>query len=190
MEASGESYYIQRVREGDREAFSWVVDTYRDMVYTVCIRMLGNEMDANEAAQDVFVKAFRAIGGFQEKSKFSTWLYRIAYNQCISVIRRKVKVIDLVDEIPDDSAGEGEFDGLDTLSGEERSKYLRMAIEALPETDAIVITLFYYEELSLEEIAGITGLSNSNIRVRLHRSRKKMFQVLQKFLKSEVSSIL
>jgi RNA polymerase sigma factor (sigma-70 family) len=190
MEAPGDLYDIQRVRAGEVEAYSRLVDRYKDMVYTLCIRMLGNEADAEEAAQDAFVKAFRALDDFHGKSKFSTWLYRIAYNQCISVIRRKVKVIDLVDNIPDTGAEDTSLDGLDTLSREERSKYLQMAVDSLPETDAVVITLFYYEELSLEEIAGITGLSGNNIRIKLHRSRKKIYQELHKILKSEVSSIL
>lgn len=190
MVTRGESYYIQRVRQGEKEAFSLLVESYKDMVYTLCIRMLGNEMDAAEAAQDVFVKAYRSIGSFQEKSKFSTWLYRIAYNHCISVIRKKVKVIDLVDELPVEQESEEELDGIGLLSSEERSRYLHQAIETLPETDAVVITLFYYEELSLEEIAGITGLSNNNVRIKLHRSRKKLQLELRNLLKSEVSSIL
>lgn len=190
MEARGESYYIQRVRSGDREAFTWLVDRYRDMVYTICLRMLGNEMDAAEAAQDVFVKSFRAMGSFQGKSKFSTWLYRITYNECISVIRKRVKVIDLVDEVPEERETGQELTGMELLSSEERRKYLQQAIETLPETDAVVITLFYYEELSLEEIEEVTGLSNNNIRIKLHRSRKKLKQELQKILKSEVPSIL
>jgi RNA polymerase sigma factor (sigma-70 family) len=190
MEVKGDSYDIQRVLAGDREAFSRLVERYRGMVYTLCLRMLVNEMDADEAAQDVFLKAFRGIGSFQEKSRFSTWLYRIAYNHCISVIRRKVKVIDLVDEVPEQSGEETELNGLETLSRKQRSLYVQRALEALPETDAVVITLFYYEELSLEEIAGITGLSSGNIRIRLHRARKKMHQLLSKMLHTEVSSIL
>jgi RNA polymerase sigma-70 factor (ECF subfamily) len=152
--------------------------------------MLNTEADAEEAAQDVFVKAFRSIGSFQAKSKFSTWLYRIAYNHCISVIRKKVKLIDLVDDVPEGEVDEGELNGLESISAQERSKYLRLAIESLAETDAVVVTLFYYDELSLEEIAAVTGLSNSNIRVKLHRSRKLMYQVICENLKSEVSSIL
>ena len=190
MEARGESYFINQVKKGETEAFSWLVDTYRDMVYTICIRMLTVEADAEEAAQDVFVKAYRSIQGFQEKSKFSTWLYRIAYNQCISVIRKKVRMIDLVDELPDVEIDEGDLNGLDNISAEERGRYLKMAIEALPETDGVVVTLFYYDELSLEEIADITGLTNSNIRIKLHRSRKKMHHVISESLKSELSSIL
>ena len=190
MEAHSESYFINRVKQGETEAFSWLVNRYRDMVYTICIRMLTIEADAEEAAQDVFVKAYHSIQGFQEKSKFSTWLYRITYNQCISVIRKKVRMIDLVDEMADTEIDEGDINGLDSISATERSRYLQMAIEALPETDGVVVTLFYYDELSLDEIAKVTGLSSSNIRIKLHRSRKKMYQVICENLKSEVSSIL
>jgi len=183
-------YRIERVKGGDREAFGGLVDAHKNMIYTVCIRMLTSEADAEEAAQDVFVKAYRSIGSFQAKSKFSTWLYRIAYNHCISVIRKKVKMIDLVGEIPEGEIDEGEMNGLESISAEERSKYLKIAIESLAETDAVVVTLFYYDELSLEEIADVTGLSSSNIRIKLHRSRKKMYQVICENLKTEVSSIL
>lgn len=183
-------YRIERVKGGDREAFGGLVDAHKDMVYTLCLRMLTSEADAEEAAQDVFVKAFRSIGTFQAKSKFSTWLYRIAYNHCISVIRKKVKMIDLVDDVPEGEPDERDMNGLENLSAQERSRYLKMAIDSLAETDAVVVTLFYYDELSLEEIASVTGLSNSNIRIKLHRSRKKMYQVISAFLKSEVSSIL
>ena len=190
MEVHGETYHINRVKEGDREAFSWVVDHYRDMVYTICLRMLSVEADAQDAAQEVFVKAYRAISSFQEKSKFSTWIYRIAYNHCISVIRKKVRMIDLVDEVPDEEVNEGDVSGMEVLSREERRRYLQMAIEALPETDAVVVTLFYFDELSLEEIAEVTGLTSSNIRIKLHRSRKKMYKVLREQLKSEINSIV
>jgi RNA polymerase sigma-70 factor (ECF subfamily) len=183
-------YRIERVKGGDREAFGGLVDAHKDMVYTLCLRMLSSEADAEEAAQDVFVKAFRSIGSFQAKSKFSTWLYRIAYNHCISVIRKKVKMIDLVDDVPEGEPDERDMNGLESLSAQERSRYLQMAINSLAETDAVVVTLFYYDELSLEEIASVTGLSNSNIRIKLHRSRKKMYQVICRNLKSEVSSIL
>ena len=190
MDVHEEKYLIERVKAGDKEAFTGLVNSYKDMIYTVCLRMLNSEADAEEAAQDVFVKAFRSIGSFQARSKFSTWLYRIAYNQCISVIRKKVKMIDLVDDVPEGEVDEGELNGLDSISAEERRKYLKLAIESLAETDAVVVTLFYYDQLSLEEIADVTGFSNSNIRIKLHRSRKKMYKVICENLKSEVSSIL
>jgi RNA polymerase sigma-70 factor, ECF subfamily len=189
MDDREEIYHINRIKAGDKEAFSLVVDKYRDMVYTICLRMLTVEADAADAAQEVFVKVYRSIAGFQEKSKFSTWIYRITYNHCISVIRKKVKVIDLVSELPDGDMNEGDVSGLDLINAEERKHYLRMAIEALPETDAVVVTLFYYDELTLDEIGEVTGLSSGNIRIKLHRSRKKMYQVLTEYLKKELNSI-
>jgi RNA polymerase sigma factor (sigma-70 family) len=190
MDMHGEKYHIDRIKAGDKQAFSWVVNTYKDMVYTICYRMLASEEDAKEAAQDVFMKVYRSIHSFQERSKFSTWLYRITYNHCISVIRKKVKVIDLVDEIPDQAIDEEDISGLNRLTAEDRSRYLKMAVESLPETDAVVVTLFYYEEMSLDEIAGITGLTSSNIRIKLHRSRKKMFHVIRQGLQKETTSIM
>jgi len=190
MDIHDEKYRIERIKAGDKEAFTGLVDSYKDMVYTVCLRMLHTEADAEEAAQDVFIKAYRSIGSYQAKAKFSTWLYRIAYNNCISVIRKRVKMIDLVDDIPEREVDEKEMNGLERLSAEERSRYLKMAVESLAETDAVVVTLFYYDQLSLDEIAEVTGLSSSNIRIKLHRSRKKMYQVICEKLKSEVSSIL
>ena len=190
MESEKEKYYIDRVKGGDKESFTWVVDTYKDMVYTICLRMLSSEVDAEEAAQDIFVKAFRSIQTFQEKSKFSTWLYRVSYNHCISVIRSKVRMIDLVDEVPDGEVDEQAANGLNEMAKKDREKHVRNAIDALAETDAVLITLFYYEELSLDEITEVTGLTNNNVRIKLHRARKKLYDVIQTQLKSEIESIL
>ena len=190
MGSDNEKYYIDRVKDGDKESFTWVVDSYKDMVYTICMRMLTNEADAEEAAQDIFIKAFRSIQTFQEKSKFSTWLYRISYNHCISVIRSRVKMIDLVDEVPDSEVDEQAINGLNNLAIKDREEHVRNAIEALAETDAVLIMLFYYDELSLEEITEVTGLTNNNVRIKLHRARKKLHDVINKQLKSEIESIL
>jgi len=190
MDEREERSHINRLKEGDKEAFSPVLNKYSDMVYTICLRMLTIEADAADAAQEVFVKVYQSINRFREESKFSTWIYRITYNHCISVIRKKVKVIDLVDEVPDGDINEGDVSGMDLISREERKHHLNLAIEALPETDAVVVTLFYYDEMSLEEIAEVTGLSSGNIRIKLHRSRKKMYQVLSESLKKELNSIV
>ncbi len=190
MHENTEKYCLEKVLQGDKQSFSWIVDKYKDMVYTMCVRMLSSVEDAQEAAQDVFVKVYRSIGNYQGRSKFSTWVYRITYNHCISILRKKVKVIDLVDHIPADSIDEGALDAIHELKGGDRSKFVQKAIESLPETDALVITLYYYEDLSLEEIEEVTGLSSSNIRVKLHRSRQKICAELCRQLKTEVNSIL
>ena len=190
MHANTEKHCIERIIKGDHEAFSWIVDKYKDLVYTLCIRMLISEEDAEEAAQDVFVKVYRSINNFQGKSKFSTWIYRITYNQCISIIRKKVKMIDLVDELPEAEIDESSIDALEELKQKDRVLFVRQALEALAETDAFILTLFYYEELSLEEICEVTGQTNNNVRIRLHRARKKMYVVLEDIMKTELNSIL
>ncbi len=181
---------VRLAKNGNKAAFGKLARSYRDAVLALAYDFLNDYENAQDVAQDVFIKAYRSIGSFQAKAKFSTWLYRIAYNNCISVIRKKVRMIDLVEDVPEGVVDEKEMNGLESISAEERSMYLKMAIESLAETDAVVVTLFYYDELSLDEIAKVTGLSSSNIRIKLHRSRKKMYQVICENLKSEVSSIL
>ncbi|MEZ5069492.1 MAG: RNA polymerase sigma factor [Bacteroidales bacterium] len=190
MEEKTEAYYLEQIRSGNKDAFRWIVDQYKDMIYTLSLRMLGQEADAEEATQDVFVKAYRALDGFQGEARLATWLYRITYNHCISVIRRKVRVIDLVDEVPDGEVDEGDLSGLELLTRDERTRFVRQALEALPETDAVIVTLFYFDESSIEEIVDVTGLSSGNVRIRLHRSRKKLYQVLKEQLKTEIKSLV
>jgi len=189
MTEAEEKNIIGRVKKGEVEAFAPLVDNYKDIVYTLCLRMLANETDAAEAAQDIMVRAFRSLNHFQERSKFSTWLYRIAYNHCISVIRSKTRIIDLVEDLPDQDQAP-DINGIMSLRREERKRYVEEAMESLAETDAVVITLFYYEELSLEEIAQVTGMSNANIRTRLFRARKKLGEILTAILKTEIESLL
>jgi len=152
--------------------------------------MLAVEADAEEAAQDIFVKAYRSLHTFEGNAKFSTWLYRISYNHCVSVIRRKTRVIDLVEDVPDSEVNEESAENVFGLSKSDRERFVRNAIEALAETDAVIITLFYFEDLSLDEIAEVTGLTNGNVRIKLHRARKKLYEVLEKQLHSEINSIL
>ncbi|MEX2369820.1 MAG: sigma-70 family RNA polymerase sigma factor [Bacteroidales bacterium] len=190
MHNQTEAYYLERIIQGDKESFTPIVEKYKDMVYTLCIRMLRSEEDAREAAQDVFMKAYRSVESFRGKSKFSTWIYRITYNHCISMLRKQVKMIDLVDELPEFRIDEETMDAMQEIRDGERKRYLQKAMETLPETDSLVVTLFYYEELSLEEIEEITGLSGSNIRVKLHRARQKLYIELSKLLKTEIQSIL
>ena len=189
MNKKQETETIQSVLNGDREKFALFVDKYQGPVYNLVYRLTGSVHDAEDLAQETFIKAFRSLKSFREESRFSTWLYRIAYNHCISVIRKNVRVIDLVDEWEQAGEESPELSALEQLGAKDRSAYLKTAIEAIPETDAVMVNLFYYDELSLEEIAEITGLSSGNIRIRLHRSRKKLYAVLSGLLKNELHSI-
>ena len=132
--------------------------------------------DAEELAQDVFLKAFRNLHRFNGRSSFPTWLFRIAYNTAVSETRRRKREWACIDQARLANLPDSEAERMDAWEG--RQEYLdalaRAVGELEPEERALV-TLFYYEEYSVSECAGITQMSESNIKVRLHRIRKKLY---------------
>jgi len=98
MEFLDDSFYIEKVINGDTSAYTNLVNKHKDMVYTIALRIARNHQDAEEIAQDVFLKAFQSLESFRQKSKFSTWLYRIVYNTAISKIRKKQPEVTALDE--------------------------------------------------------------------------------------------
>jgi RNA polymerase sigma factor (sigma-70 family) len=179
---------INLVVKNHSRAISCLVDRYKGMVFTLSFRIIKNQLDAEEAAQDTFVKAFNALHTFRFDCKFSTWLYRICYNNAISKSRiyKPVQV-----------EGETHFDvpsettsALDSLSAKDRIKYLGKAMELLEPEESAILTLFYAEGNNVNEIVLITGLTESNIKVKLHRGRKKLYTHLEALLKEEVTMLL
>ncbi len=182
-----EEQAISAVRAGDERAFAVLVDRYQHMVYTVCDRVLRNAHEAEEAAQDSFVKAYQHISGYQGQSKFSTWLYSIAYRTAISKLRvRPVAAADLEDA----AHASVPFQHVNDMEGMDRKAALDRALAQLSAEDATIVTLFYLAEQSVEEIVTATGLSASNVKVKLHRSRKKLLELLQQDLKEEAWLLL
>lgn len=168
---SPEEQLIKAVGLGDPKAFKALVDTYKDMVYTLCLRMVKNTMIAEELTQDAFLKAYRSIHSYRHESKFSTWLYRIAYNTCISSFRKqKVEEVELTDFNQESTVNRG----LINLEEGDRNEMLKKLILNLKEEDQVIIQLFYLQELSIKEISEVTGLSDSNVKVKLHRSKQKL----------------
>jgi RNA polymerase sigma factor (sigma-70 family) len=177
---------IERVQRGDTNAFSCLVTKYQDVVFSIALKVLKNRNDAEEMAQETFIKAYRSISTFRGKSKFSTWLFSIAYNTCISSVRKKkfpATSIDLV-RLNDE---EDDWDDLE-LTEEERSKMLEMSLKKLPEDDYTLIILYYYEEQSIEDVSRIVGLSESNVKVKLHRARKKLYMIMSDLMQKEIYS--
>jgi len=186
-----DKYYIERVLGGDVNAFSYLVDAYKGMVYTLALRMLKNQEDAEELAQDTFVKAFGSLHDFKFESKFSTWLYRITYNGAISRLRKKrIETLDVDNVSLPESEVVSTYNAINELKKEEQKRYINKAIHNLKEDDAFIITLYYLKENSVEEIAEITGLNLSNVKVKLHRARKRFYLELKLILKDEVKAIL
>ena len=169
-------------------AYSIIIDKYRYMVYTLALQILKNESDAEEVAQDTFFKAYKALETFEGRSAFSTWIYRIAYRQAISKLRKtknkEVPFDDTTAQHPDiESAGE-------ILFADDRSKYLKEALKRIKGDEATLLTLYYYEEKKVDEIAEITGLSPANVKVKLFRGRQNLLKMLQSMLHKEVDSLI
>jgi len=191
MDKNSDQIYIDKVLQGDTNAFAYLINKYKDMVYTIAIKIVKSHEDAEEVAQDSFLKAYEKLDSFKGNSKFSTWLYTIAYRNSITKIRKKKVATADIDEYVMDNYSEGsEFPQLEAIKNGEQQKYVREAIGRLPEKDALLITLFYMNESSVEEIEQITNLTQSNIKVKLFRARKKLNTELSFLLKEEVKTIL
>jgi RNA polymerase sigma factor (sigma-70 family) len=191
MNKTDDIYYIEAVRKGNAQAFSFLVEKYQKLVYTLALKLLKKPEEAEEMAQDTFVKAFQKLDSYEGKSKFSTWLYSITYNACISELRkRRIEFKSLDDRQISDQDEQKMHDYYRETRKEDQEKYLNLALARLPEDDQVLVTLYYYENQSMDEISQITGLTVSNIKVKIHRARKKMYELLHEMLKEEVYSLL
>jgi RNA polymerase sigma-70 factor (ECF subfamily) len=179
MDYKGDIFYIDQVLNGNMAAFGCILERYKNRAYNLAFRICGNREEAEEAAQDAFLKVFKSLRGFRMKSSFSTWLYRIVYNTAISYSRnRKNEILSLSDfpaEFKDfeiENAGEPESDK------EYRNALINFAMKAISEEERGIITMFYYEDMSIENISEATGLSKSNIKVKLFRARQRMLEII------------
>ena len=172
---------ISKVLSGDRQAFAALVNRYQDYVFTLALRMIRSREDAEEVAQDVFVKAYKALSGFRGDSKFSTWLYTIVNTTCLSFLRKKRPWVQSLDNEKMLAAAEVRDPGMDAIPVEQKSKQMmvQQAINLLNPDDAEVITLFYKAEQSLEEISFILGIEVNAAKVRLHRARVRLKEKMQ-----------
>jgi RNA polymerase sigma-70 factor (ECF subfamily) len=187
MATVNDQHYINQVLKGDPYAFAALVDRYKNMVYTLTLRMIKSREEAEELSQDTFMKAYRSLDKFREESKFSTWLYKIAYNTCLDRIKKNKRQ---QYTIAIDEYTEQEFAALsnifDAIEDKERKQMLQDCLDLLPGGDSFLLTLFYFEEQSVKEIAKITGDTSSHIKVKLFRSRKKLAAVLKVQLEPEI----
>lgn len=186
MLTTKERKLIQSIRKGNTRAFSELVNRYKDLVYTLALRMLGNREEAEEVSQDTFIKVFHSLERFKGDSKISTWIYRIAYNACLDRIRlRKSRTFLDVGDMEDFIFTERDT-AFDKMVREERGRLVGQCLAKLPSEDAGLLTLFYFEEKSLLEIEHILNVPVSSLKVRLFRARKKLAAVLEGQLKPEI----
>lgn len=191
MDTISDQIYIDKVLQGDTNAFSYLIDKYKNMAYTIAIKIVKSTEDAEEVAQDSFLKAFQKLDTFKGESKFSTWLYTIVYRNAISMVRKKKITTTEIDSfVLDNHTTDFDFPQLEAIKNGEQKKYLTEAINNLPEIDALLITLFYLNENTLEEIKEITNLTKTNIKVKIFRARKKLYKELSLLLKDELRAIV
>ena len=187
MDYKGDILYIEQVLAGKSIAYSYIVDRYKDKAYNLAFRICGNHEEAEEIAQDSFLKAYRSLKGFKMKSSFATWFYRIVYNTTISHVRLKRKGVLSLEDFPADAT---DFIGTNTNEEEAEKEYrnslVNFALQKITEEERGLISLYYYEEMSTDEISDVTGISKSNIKVKLFRARQKMQEIIEKAEKKKL----
>ena len=182
---------IKKAQTGDVSALNQLLVHYRDTAYSIAFRILRNEQDAEDVVQDSYVSVFKSIRKFRNESQFSTWLYRIVYNESIKT--RKEYSQFLTSDVHDENVVL-EYPKIDNalqhLIADERKNIIRQAVDRLHPNESLILTLFYLEEKSIREIHRITGFTTSNIKVILHRARKNLYTALKRMMKNEMEEAL
>ena len=179
---------IKKTLAGSHQAFELLIERYQDFVFTLCLRVLKSREEAEEVAQDVFLKVFDKLSTFKQESSFSTWLYTLAYRTALDRLKTKKQTTYSLESekgplhIPTARSNEAGF----SVEQKDLKKMLNIALDQLPETDASIISLFYLQDQSVKEIASVTGLSITNVKTKLFRSREKLRVLLTKDYKKEV----
>ena len=182
---------ISKVLSGDYQAYAGLVNRYQNYVFTLTLRIVKNREDAEEVAQDVFIKAYKYLADFRGASKFTTWLYTIVNNTCISFLRKKKLDIHSLDNEKVFEMADKRDSGMRANMVEQKSKLAMVndAIGLLSPDDAQIITLFYKAEQSLEETAQVLGIEVNAAKVRLHRARTRLKEKMETYYAEEVRNL-
>ncbi len=187
MDKVNDQYYINQVLLGEVNAFAVLVDRYKDMIFTLAIKMVKNREVAEEVSQDTFIKIFNSLSKFKGDSKFSTWIYKIAYNTCLDYLKKNKKEEHNV--VIDELKGyvvKTTTNALSILEDQERKQDIQNCLNLLPSEESFLLTLFYFEDQNLNEIGKIMDISANNVKIKLFRSRKKLAVILKEQLEPEI----
>jgi RNA polymerase sigma factor (sigma-70 family) len=165
---------IDSVRKGNSSDYSIIVNRYKNKAFSMLKRMLKNEFEAEEVLQDCFLKAYNSLNYFKGEAKFSTWFYRIVYNSALTKLSsQKRRTESEMTSVEDHFSLESEYRS-DEIERKDVNQLIHDTISKLPERYSAIITMFYLNEMSIEEICEVTGMSISNVKVMLHRSRNSL----------------
>jgi len=181
MENPDETIYIKRILDGETNLFSYFLERYSASIHSLICRIIPSKEDAEELTQDTFMKAFRKLDTFKGDCSFSTWLFRIAYNTAISATRKRKIVFPFINESMLESVTEELMDTVfeDDVT-DERLQKLEQAITKLSVEEKTLITLYYTDEKSVAEIAFMLEQTNDNVKIKLFRTRKKIYVLMNK----------
>ena len=182
---------ISQVLNGNQQAYAVLVNRYQNYVFTLCLRIVKGREDAEEVAQDVFIKAYKYLADFRGASKLTTWLYTIVNNTCISFLRKKKLDIHSLDNEKVFEVADSQDSGMRANLVEQKSRIsmVNEAIGLLNPADAEIITLFYKAEQSLEETAQVLGIEVNAAKVRLHRARTRLKEKMETHFIEEVRNL-
>ena len=186
-----DSEIISLVLKGDHNAYALLVERYKSYVFTLTLRFIKSREDAEEVSQDIFVKAYRSLADFKGTAKFSTWLYTIVNTTCITFLRKKRLDIKSLDDEKTFEVADNQDSGFRANQVEQKSRLnmVNQAIALLSPDDAEIITLFYKNEQSLEEIGQILGVEVNTAKVRLHRARTRLKEKMERYFTEEVKDL-
>ncbi|RYE02829.1 MAG: sigma-70 family RNA polymerase sigma factor [Sphingobacteriaceae bacterium] len=190
MQKTDDLELIHQVLAGNQSVYAELVKRYQRYVFMLALRFVKNREDAQEIAQDSFVKAYKALAGFQQQSKFTTWLYTIVYTTAMTFLRRKkLETYSLDDDAVFIQVNNQEDLKLNLAEQKSQSYYINLSISKLMPDDAAILTLFYQGEQSLEEITAVVKMETNTVKVKLHRARHRLKEKLQQLLKEEVREL-
>lgn len=178
---------VKRAKKNDPKAFERLLQKYRKSVYYMLLKMVNNTDDAEDLTQEAFAKAFNSLQKFDSKYAFSTWLFRIATNNCIDFIRKKrIQTVSIDTSYENDEGDSMSFDIRDTslnpnevMLKQQRKEYLKKAVERLPAKYKRLVDLRYFQELSYEEVATELELPLGTVKAQLFRARELLSQELK-----------
>lgn len=188
MAEAEERVWIQRAQAGDAEAFGQLVLEHQRFVYHLALRVLRHPQEAEDVAQEAFVRAWLALPHFRGQARFGTWLYRIVTNLCynrLPGLRRDLNALgeEQIGDLPNESAAGAEAAA--GLEDQERQAFLQDAIERLPASYQLLITLRFQQGLAYDEIAGITSLPLGTVKTGLFRARARLREALRAYEEGE-----
>ena len=180
---------VKQIQAGDTAAFRTMVEKYKDVSLSLACSILKNEVEAEDILQDAFLKVYKNIGKFRFESSFSTWLYRIVVNTCLHAKEKNKYPLYSEGTSGDSEKSDGKA-GLESVLENERNRFIAEALKRMKSEEALLLRLYYLCDLGMKEIQQVTGYSEANIKVILHRGRRNIYAILERLTGNDLKNLL